>query len=104
MNKKGQNNQATELLKMREGLITADESKKLDKKQIVLQQISKHEEKNIQNNTETPKWENLYPRICSEEILTLAYSNIRSHKGSTTKGVDGKSIDGFSLKELTKIS
>ena len=37
--------------------------------------------------------------IGSEENIRLAYRNLKSNKGSNTKGTDGKTIDD--IKELT---
>lgn len=101
---KKKKNPATELRKLSEGLITLEESKKMDNKLVVLENIQQTEEENSRSNLPTQEWENLYPILCSEAILTLAYSNIRSNLGSTTKGTDKKSIDGLSEREILRTS
>ena len=46
------------------------------------------------------KFERLYRLLFNEELFYVAYQKIASNEGSTTKGSDGRSIDGMSLARI----
>ena len=46
------------------------------------------------------KFERLYRILFNEELFYVAYQKIASNGGSTTKGSDGRSIDGMSLARI----
>lgn len=46
------------------------------------------------------KFERLYRLLFNEELFYAAYQKIASNGGSTTKGSDGRSIDGMSLARI----
>lgn len=46
------------------------------------------------------KFERLYLLLFNEELFYVAYQKIASNGGSTTKGSDGRSIDGMSLARI----
>lgn len=46
------------------------------------------------------KFERLYRILFNEELFYVAYQKIASNEGSTTKGSDGRSIDGMSLARI----
>jgi len=46
------------------------------------------------------KFERLYRLLFNEELFYVAYQKIASNGGSTTKGSDGRSIDGMSLARI----
>lgn len=54
----------------------------------------------------TPGWINrdLYRLVCSPELLGMAYGRIKSKTGNMTPGVDGETLDGFSIEVVRKIS
>ena len=99
-------NYAAELIKLSEGTVTLQESIEQQKrsKLSVIQNINRECSKRA-NNSQIPKiWDNLYPILYDEQVIIQAYSNIRKNKGSTTPGISGTSIDGFSVKEIQNIS
>lgn len=49
------------------------------------------------------KYERLYRQLYNQEMYLRAYQNIYAKEGNMTKGVDGKTIDGMSLKRIDKI-
>ena len=49
------------------------------------------------------KFAGLYKTIASREMLLVAYRNIKSKPGNMTPGVDGTTLDGFSLESLDKL-
>lgn len=49
------------------------------------------------------KFERLYRILFNEELFHVAYQKIASNEGSTTKGSDGRSIDGMSLARITAL-
>lgn len=46
------------------------------------------------------KFERLYRLMYNENLYALAYQNIAPNKGNCTKGADGQSIDGMSMKRI----
>ncbi len=46
------------------------------------------------------KFERLYRILYNKDIYLLAYKNIYAHEGNMTKGTDGETIDGMSLKRI----
>lgn len=46
------------------------------------------------------KFERLYRLLFNENLYALAYQNIASNPGNCTKGADGQSIDGMSVKRI----
>lgn len=48
-------------------------------------------------------FERLYRNLYNRELFLLAYQNIYAAEGNMTKGVDGKTIDGMSLKRIDKL-
>lgn len=58
----------------------------------------------IQNNKTIPVFNNLMPIINSEEILILAYGNIKSNRGATTPGSLGETADESSMELIQKLS
>lgn len=52
-----------------------------------------------ENSLAKCEFKNLISIITTEENIRLAYRNLKSNKGSNTKGTDGKTIDD--IKELT---
>jgi len=51
------------------------------------------------------EWTNdhLYRLLYKEDIYILAYERIKSAPGNMTPGIDGKTLDGFSLQMITEI-
>lgn len=49
------------------------------------------------------KYERLYRNFYNPEFYLQAYQNIYSSEGNMTKGIDGKTIDGMSMKRIQKI-
>lgn len=48
-------------------------------------------------------FERLYRNLYNREMFLLAYQNIYASEGNMTKGVDGKTIDGMSLKRIDEL-
>lgn len=48
-------------------------------------------------------FERLYRNLYNRDLFLLAYQNIYAAEGNMTKGVDGKTIDGMSLKRIDKL-
>ena len=46
------------------------------------------------------KYERLYRILYNKDMYLLAYQNIYAHEGNMTKGTDGETIDGMSLKRI----
>lgn len=46
------------------------------------------------------KFERLYRILYNKDMYLLAYKNIYAHEGNMTKGTDGETIDGMSLKRI----
>lgn len=46
------------------------------------------------------KFERLYRILYNKDMYLLAYQNIYAHEGNMTKGTDGETIDGMSLKRI----
>lgn len=46
------------------------------------------------------KFERLYRILYNKDMHLLAYQNIYAHEGNMTKGTDGETIDGMSLKRI----
>ena len=63
----------------------------------VLNNLSKH------SNHSDYKFERLYRILFNEEMYYRAYQKLSKKQGNTTKGSDGKSIDGTSLKEIKQL-
>lgn len=70
----------------------------------VLQNIRDSVSEALQNNKALPFFNNLMPFIFSEEILLLAYGNIKSNKGATTPGSMGQTADESSMDRIKKLS
>lgn len=51
----------------------------------------------------TYKFERLYRILFNEEMYYLAYERIYAKPGNMTKGVDGKTIDGFSISKVKQL-
>ena len=49
------------------------------------------------------KFERLYRLLFNEEMYYIAYQRIYTKQGNMTKGVDGKTIDGFCWKIQCKL-
>lgn len=49
------------------------------------------------------KYERLYRNFYNPEFYYLAYQNIYSSQGNMTKGTDGKTIDGMSVKRVDEL-
>ena len=60
----------------------------------VLNSLNKH------SKDSSYKFERLYRILFNEELFYVAYQKIASNGGSTTKGSDGRSIDGMSLARI----
>lgn len=60
--------------------------------------------KAIDNGEPIPVFKNLYAIVSSLEVLSLAYSNIKSNSGAMTKGTVDNTADGISEKRLVKIA
>ena len=60
----------------------------------VLNSLNKH------SKDSSYKFERLYRLLFNEELFYVAYQKIASNGGSTTKGSDGRSIDGMSLARI----
>lgn len=71
---------------------------------VVLEKIRNACGNAIVNNKPVPVFDNLLPILSSMEVLQVAYSNIKSNKGSTTKGVLDNTSDGMSLERLKSLS
>lgn len=63
----------------------------------VLNNLSKH------SNHSDYKFERLYRILFNEEMYYRAYQKLSKKQGNTTKGSDGKSIDGTSLKVIKQL-
>jgi len=48
-------------------------------------------------------FERLYRNLYNRDLFLVAYQNIYAAEGNMTKGVDGKTIDGMSLKRIDKL-
>lgn len=48
-------------------------------------------------------FERLYRNLYNRELFLLAYQNIYAAEGNMTKSVDGKTIDGMSLKRIDEL-
>lgn len=70
----------------------------------VIAQIRKRVANAIENNQPIPIINNLMPIVASLEVLQLAYSNIKSNKGSMTPGTTKATADDMSLERLQAIS
>lgn len=46
------------------------------------------------------RFERLYRILYNKDMYLLAYQNIYAHEGNMTKGTDGETIDGMSLKRI----
>ena len=99
-------NYADSLRKLSEGPITFEESEieNEQSKLSVINNISRESQKRRNKNEEPKVWDNLYPILYDEQVIIHAYSLIRNNKGSTTPGVSGESIDGFSMYQVRKIA
>lgn len=56
-------------------------------------------------NAEHPEWVNsdLYRLMYSEDLYVIAYERIKSKPGNMTPGVDGSTLDGFSMEAIRSI-
>jgi retron-type reverse transcriptase len=70
----------------------------------VLQNIRNLVSEALQNKKPLPVFNNLMPIIYSEEILLLAYGNIKSNKGATTPGSLGQTADESSMARIKTLS
>ncbi len=52
------------------------------------------------NKDKNYKFERLYRILYNKDMYLLAYQNIYAHEGNMTKGTDGETIDGMSLKRI----
>ena len=51
----------------------------------------------------TYKYERLYRILFNEDMYHIAYQRIYAKPGNMTKGVDGKTIDGFSISHIERL-
>jgi len=49
------------------------------------------------------KFERLYRNLYNPNFYLIAYQNIYSNKGSMTKGIDGKTLDGMGMERINRI-
>ena len=49
------------------------------------------------------KFERLYRILFNEEMYYIAYQRIYAKQGNMTKGVDGKTVDGFSIFHIEQL-
>src|SRR3712207_7075424 len=49
------------------------------------------------------KFERLYRILFNDEMYYIAYQRIYAKQGNMTKGVDGKTIDGFSISHVERL-
>lgn len=49
------------------------------------------------------KFERLYRLLFNEEMYYIAYQRIYTKQGNMTKGVDGKTIDGFCISHIERL-
>lgn len=49
------------------------------------------------------KFERLYRILFNEEMYYIAYQRIYAKQGNMTKGVDGKTVDGFSISHIEQL-
>lgn len=49
------------------------------------------------------KFERLYRVLFNEEMYYIAYQRIYAKQGNMTKGVDGKTVDGFSISHIEQL-
>ena len=49
------------------------------------------------------KFERLYRVLFNEEMYYIAYQHIYAKQGNMTKGVDGKTVDGFSISHIEQL-
>lgn len=57
----------------------------------------------LQANNPNYKYQRLYRNLYNLEFYLRAYGNIQSNPGNMTKGTDGKTIDGMSIKRVDKL-
>ena len=63
----------------------------------VLNNLTKH------SNQSDYKYERLYRILFNEEMFYVAYQKLSKKQGNSTKGSDGKNIDGTSLKRIERL-
>ena len=49
------------------------------------------------------KFERLYRILFNDEMYYIAYQHIYAKQGNMTKGVDGKTVDGFSVSHIEQL-
>lgn len=49
------------------------------------------------------QFERLYRNLYNPNFYLIAYQNIYSNKGSMTKGIDGKTLDGMGMERINHI-
>ena len=49
------------------------------------------------------RYERLYKNLYNTELFLMAYQNIYAKQGNMTKGTDGKTVDGMSLKRIERL-
>ena len=49
------------------------------------------------------KFERLYRILFNEQMYYIAYQRIYAKQGNMTKGVDGKTVDGFSISHIEQL-
>lgn len=70
----------------------------------VLENLRNLVSRSLENNTALPIFNNLMPLIYSEDILLLAYGNIKSNRGATTPGTQGITADESSMDQIHQLS
>lgn len=66
----------------------------------VLSKLNADVRRALQANKPLPILKNLYPLVCSTEILLLAYNSIRRNPGASTPGTQNLTVDSFSLQRV----
>ncbi|MBD3108886.1 group II intron reverse transcriptase/maturase [Bacillus sp. AGMB 02131] len=64
---------------------------------IVIDNLSKHA------NKENYKYNRLYRHMYNEEFYIKAYAKLSRNRGSSTKGVDNETADGFSIETVQRL-
>lgn len=57
-----------------------------------------------EKNRQNPKWKNrrLYRLLCNPTLHIMAYERLKSKSGNMTPGIDGETLDGYSLEVIEK--
>jgi retron-type reverse transcriptase len=89
----------TKRIREASGVITKLVNNKIN----VLTKLRTRVQKALDQKTSIPVFNNLMPIITSKEVLTLAYSEIKSNSGAMTPGTQNQTADEFSTTRLSNL-